>query len=94
MTLLFSDLCEKEVVNCGDGAILGSVSDIELCVEECKVTAIFIQCKKGLFSKDNTVRIPWDKIEKIGKDVIIVNYCPSPFHIKGNEDSSKKFRLI
>lgn len=91
MILLFSDLCEKEVVNCSDGAILGNVTDIEICVEECKVTAIFIQCKKGLFSKENDIRIPWEKIEKVGKDVIIVNYCPSPFQGKCHEKPPKKF---
>lgn len=78
MTVLFSDLCEKDVINCSDGAILGNVSDLEICISECKVTAIIIDNHKGLFCKKEKIRIPWEKIEKIGVDVIIVNYCSLP----------------
>ena len=92
MITLFSDLCEKQVINCSDGASLGNITDIEIATEECRVTAIIIENKKGMFSKcNNSIRIPWDKIEKIGVDVIIVNYCIPIAPISCCDKPSKKF---
>ncbi len=86
----FSDLCEKEVINCNDGTVVGNVTDIEISLEECKITALFIQCGKGLFAKNDEIRIPWEKIEKIGIDVIIINYCPIPIKESISEKCHKK----
>ena len=86
----FSELCEKEVVNCSNGTIIGNISDVEISTEDCTVTAIFIDCSKGLFSRSEEIRIPWDKIEKIGNDLIIVNFCHNPCKDKHPEKSCKK----
>ena len=75
MLILFSDLCEKEVINCNDGSYLGNVTDIEISTDECKVTALYLDSRKTLFGKCEKIRVPWEKIEKIGTDVIIVNIC-------------------
>ena len=75
MLVLFSDLSEKEVINCTDGSLVGNVADIEISTDECKVTALYLDSRKSLFGKCEKIRIPWDKIEKIGVDVIIVNIC-------------------
>lgn len=90
MIILFSDLCEKEVINCNDGTLIGNVSDVEISTDECKVTALFVESKKSLFSKNETIRIPWDKIEKIGLDVIIVNICQTHIPEKCH-DKPKRF---
>lgn len=78
MITTFSELCKKEVINCIDGSKLGNVTDIDICIDDCRVTAIFIERHKGFFTKSEKIRIPWDKIEKIGNDVIIVNFSFSP----------------
>ncbi len=89
MTYRFSELCEKDVVNCNDGALLGSVSDIEISHDDCTATALFVECNKEFFRKHNDIRIPWDKIEKIGKDVIIINFCP-PIQKEKHPDKQPK----
>ena len=77
MYILFSEISEKEVINCSDGASLGFISDIEISTDECRITTFIIKNNNGLFCKNTEIRIPYSKVEKIGKDVIIVNYCPA-----------------
>ena len=71
----FCKLRQKEVVNCIDGCILGFVCD--LIIDECEgaIEAIVVPKPGRLFvwgKGDRDIVIPWCKIEKIGKDVIIV----------------------
>lgn len=66
---------EKEVINICDGRRLGYVSDIEFNVCDGKITAICVPLPGGflgLGGKDR-LSIPWDRIERIGEDVILVN---------------------
>lgn len=76
MLTTFSELCDKDVINCTDGSKLGNVTDIEICISDCRVTAIIIRHCTSILKKSIEIKIPWDKIEKIGTDVIIVNYKP------------------
>ncbi len=67
---------EKEVINCIDGRILGYVTD--LVIDECdgRITAIVVPPPGRWFlcfgRPERDIVIPWKKIQKIGKDVIIV----------------------
>ena len=79
MITYFSELCEKEVVNCNDGRKLGNVTDIEINTDERCVIAIIVSESCQIFKKSEEIKIPWDKIQKIGTDVIIVDY-KSVFH--------------
>ena len=66
---------EKEVVNVADGRKLGYVGELEFDVCDGRITAIVIPGKAGfcgLGAKESIV-IPWEKIERIGEDVILVN---------------------
>ena len=77
MLTTYRQLSAKEVINCTDGARLGYVTDIEICIDDCRVTALIISSCNKVFKKLDEILIPWDKIEKIGTDVIIVNYKPT-----------------
>ncbi len=69
----FSYLCEKEVINICDGQRLGYVSDLEL--DGCgKVLALLVNTSTKLFSfgKEKCICIPWDRIERIGEDTVLV----------------------
>ena len=69
------DFREKEVINVCDGKKLGCVSEVEFNVCDGKLTAIVVPVESGflgLGSKERIV-IPWDKIVRIGEDVILVN---------------------
>jgi len=70
-----SDLKVKEVINIIDGKRLGVITDIEIDVESGKLTSIVVPGNGkflGLFGRNEDVVIPWDKISKIGFDVILV----------------------
>lgn len=70
-----SDLKLKEVINVVDGKRMGNITDIEIDVESGRLTAIVVPGLGkflGLFGRNEDVVIPWDKINKIGMDVILV----------------------
>lgn len=70
-----SDLKLKEVINVIDGKRLGAITDIEIDVESGRLTAIVVPGNSrflGLFGRNEDVIIPWEKINKIGFDVILV----------------------
>ena len=70
-----SDFKTKEVININDGKRLGTITDIEINVETGKLTAIVVPGTGkflGLFGRDEDIVISWEKINKIGTDVILV----------------------
>lgn len=70
-----SDLRMRDVVNILDGRRLGVIKDIELDLEKGQVKAIILPGTgkfMGLFGKNEDLVIPWDKIKKLGMDVILV----------------------
>lgn len=70
-----SDLKSKTVVNMLDGKQLGGIVDIEIDIESGRLTAIVVPGPGrflGLFGRNEDIVIPWDKINKIGVDCILV----------------------
>lgn len=75
------DMREKQVVCIKDGAILGYVSDVELDTETGRLVSIVIFGRRrmfGLFGRDNDFRIPWESIEVMGEDSILVVFDGVP----------------
>lgn len=73
----FNTLRCKEVVNIRDGCRLGYIDDIILDTETGTICSIEIPGKSrllGLFSRGETICIPWTAIERIGDDIIIVSW--------------------
>lgn len=71
-----SDFRQKEVINITDGKRLGFVSDVEIDLESGKIDAIILPGVGklfGLLGKESELVIPWDKIVKIGEDIILVD---------------------
>jgi len=70
------DLRQKEVINTTDGARYGFVSDLDFCDKEGKILAIIVPGPGrvlGVFGRDQEYRVPWDKIIKIGEDIVLVD---------------------
>ena len=66
----------KEVINICDGCRLGYVWDIEVRVPEGQVVAIVVRgpCRFfGLFGRGEEFYIPWECIQCIGDDIILVD---------------------
>ena len=79
MSVRFSELHCKEVICVGDGRRLGFVADV--CVElPCgQVVSITVPgpCKFfGLGSRRDDYVIPWERIRRIGPDIILVDIDP------------------
>lgn len=73
--LTFCELREKEIVNVNDGKRFGKIIDLALSCNG-RVLGIMAPGDKSLFksfgSRD-ALFIPWQNINKIGDDVILVN---------------------
>jgi len=70
------DLRQKEIVNINDGARYGFVSDLEINTAEGRITALVVPGPGrvlGVFGRDQEYRIPWEMINKIGDDIILVD---------------------
>lgn len=65
---------QKEVVNLTDGRRLGYVQDVEANFETGEITAIIVPGNAKLFSigGKNDIIIPWNRIKRIGEDIILV----------------------
>ena len=66
----------KEVISVLDGKRLGLIGDLEIDLVAGRVKGIVIPGGGkilGLFGRDNDIYVPWEKIVKIGVDVILVD---------------------
>lgn len=75
MTL--DELKQKDVVNLMNGQLLGRATDLEFCAETGQVTALIVPGGSSMLGwvrgERNALVIPWERIERIGTDVILVN---------------------
>lgn len=79
--LTFCELREKEIVNVADGKRLGRISDLALSCNGRVVGIVAPGNRSALksFTRKDAIFIPWQNIEKIGDDVIMVNLMASAF---------------
>lgn len=71
-------LCKKDVVQLGSGVKLGRADDLELEMGSAQVCSLILRGRPrwfGLLGRGEDLVIPWQQIEIIGEDVILVN-CP------------------
>lgn len=77
MNCKINELRDKQVVSVKDGAVLGYVCDVELDVKNGNLVSIIIPGRNrglGLLGREEDTVIPWENIEVIGNDTILVNY--------------------
>lgn len=92
MELSFCDLRAKEVVNVPDGRKLGNIIDMVFDTCTGRVTGIVVPCERNFFSIFKTNRdifIPYHRIRKIGRDIILVEINPSILNTRMSEASPK-----
>ena len=69
------DFKQKEVISINEGKILGFVVDVQADFENGEIHEIIVARTGRLFGGvlgKNNISIPWEKIKKIGEDVILV----------------------
>lgn len=67
----------KEVICVANGARIGSVFDAEIDVDTGLVKSLIVPGKQrffGIFGREEDIIIPWDSVEKIGDDLILVSH--------------------
>ncbi len=70
------ELRQKEVINCADCQILGTVCDIDIDIRTGCLISIIVPgpCKlMGMFGRDQEYVISCKNIKQIGEDVILVD---------------------
>lgn len=71
-----SDLQSKDIINVQDGKKIGNIIDVKIN-ERGGMEGLVVEQSKfflSMFSSKNEVEIKWSQIEKIGEDVILVNF--------------------
>lgn len=73
-----SDLRTREVINISDGRRLGPIKDIDIDLEQGRIGAIILPGQggnrlMGFWGREEEIVVPWNKIKKIGFDVILVD---------------------
>ena len=84
----------KEVINICDGSRLGFVYDVDIKVPEGQVLAIVVKGPGmffGLFGRGEEFYVPWDCIQRIGDDIILID---KPFQRRDPNLEKKRRRRI
>ena len=70
----YLELAEKDVINVCTGEKLGRICDLQICTKSADVVNIITPGQSGMlgFGKATEVIIPWNKIECIGEDTVLV----------------------
>ncbi|WP_346912711.1 YlmC/YmxH family sporulation protein [Clostridium sp.] len=69
-----NSLKTMEIIDINTGTKLGYIKDFKVNCEEYKLEAIILPMQKsGWFSKNEDIELPWERIKKIGVDVILVD---------------------
>lgn len=63
-----------EVVDISTGSKLGYVKDFKVDVNEQKVVALTLPAPmKSWFAKEIDIEVPWEKVVKLGIDVVLID---------------------
>jgi len=76
MEMSFCTLKNKDVINITDGKNLGNICDLMFDTCNGKILGIIVPTSKNFFSlfkSNNDIFIPYNRICKIGKDIILVD---------------------
>lgn len=69
-----NNLKSMEIIDVSIGARIGYINDFKIDLNESVITSILIGYSKSFwFSKSSYLEVPWDKIIKIGVDVILID---------------------
>jgi len=71
-----SELRARDVINLADGRRIGRAADFELDLEEGRLVSLIVPGPLrflGLLGRERDYVVPWERIVRIGVDVILVD---------------------
>ena len=69
-----NNLRTMELIDINSGAKLGYMRDFKIDIANSRILSIIVPSQKmSWFGKNNDIEIPWNKVKKIGIDVILVD---------------------
>ncbi len=77
MKCSITEMRNKEVINLQDGTRMGFVSDVELDTDSARLISVIIYGRArlfGLLGRTQDIMIPWENIDVIGDETILVNH--------------------
>lgn len=77
MSCRLVELRHKEVINACDGTRIGYVDDLEIDTKCARVVSLVVFGRPrffGIFGRSEDYIIPWDNINLIGEDTILVDF--------------------
>ena len=92
MELSFCELRAKEVVNICDGRKMGNIIDLIFDCNCARITGLVVPGEKSFinfFKGNNDIFIPYNRIRKIGTDIILVELTPVGTLTKNKEQAIK-----
>ena len=75
-SLMFAinNLRQMEIIDINSGTKMGYIKDLKVNCEEYRIVSILLPNQKSTwFNKNNSIEIPWEKVKKVGVDVILVD---------------------
>ncbi len=75
MKINYNELKNKEIIHIKNGDRLGYICDLEIDSDTGKITSLCVPGNYkafGLFGKEDDIKIDWERIKKIGEDLIII----------------------
>lgn len=90
----YCELKRREVINGSDGRRMGHIIDLVFSADSGRIKGIILPYgKRGVFSKSQDLFVPWQCVQKIGEDVILVEICDMPSGTPTCAPSPKHDRL-
>ncbi|MFT5875908.1 MAG: YlmC/YmxH family sporulation protein [Clostridium sp.] len=69
-----NNLRQMEIIDINSGSKMGYIKDLRVDCEENRIISILMPTQKSSwFNKNNSIEIPWEKVKKIGVDVILID---------------------
>ena len=63
-----------EIIDINSGTKIGYMKDLKVDCDDYRIISILMPTQRtSWFNKNNSIEIPWEKIKKVGVDVILVD---------------------
>lgn len=75
MTGRFMDFRKKEIISVTNGVKIGYVDDVVFDTQTAQVLSVVVYGRArffGLFGREEDILIPWEDIEVVGEDTVLV----------------------